>query len=287
MSERLDDLARSMAKAMPRRRALRLLGGALLSTALPGLGPTTARAARAATCTSGEFKCKCPNLDLFYEVCCPDTTPPTYECVCKAPPQGYAACKPLKKKVCGPDISDALADALSRTRAKFASWSSTQRAVACVALVETPIGAVGWEINQLGPGNREDGAKNFQPACATCTKSLSVQVGGGCHYAGSANYVVYGAMLRLCHDHFKSSSNATLKRDAPFFSEQQMVSYIALWKRLREAPNLTPSTEWAKAGYNGWPNGPTPAPELPNCAPCPKRVTSRLTVRWLPLGLNI
>jgi hypothetical protein len=181
-------------------------------------------------------------------------------------------------------VTDALGDALSRVRSTFGKWSSIERYTACTALVQTPIGAVGWEINQLGPGNREEGAKNFQPDCATCGGSLSVQVGNGCHAAGSVNYSVYGVMLRLCHDHYDNS----LKGEAKWFTEEQMAHYITVWKKLRRAPNLAPSLAWARAGYNGWPDrGSVPGPEHPGCAKCPKPFTGRLTVRWLPLGLNI
>jgi hypothetical protein len=58
MTEFLDELARSMAKPMPRRRALRLLGGALVSVAVPGIATTKARAA-SASCRAGEIVCKC------------------------------------------------------------------------------------------------------------------------------------------------------------------------------------------------------------------------------------
>ncbi len=187
------------------------------------------------------------------------------------------------KKVCGPDISNALEDVLSRTKAAFAGWTPLQRAVACTALVQTPIGAVGWEINQLGPGGREQAEKNFQPDCATCGGSLSVQVGDGCHHAGSVNYVSYGVMLRLCHDHLENMGSTL----SSTYSEEQMALYITIWKSLRGAPNLTASLKWAKAGYNGWPRGSTPSPELPSCAKCQKPLTSRLTVRWLPLDRSI
>ena len=52
MTEFLDELARSMAKPMPRQRALRLLGGALVSVAVPGFVTTKARAT--AMCYPGE-----------------------------------------------------------------------------------------------------------------------------------------------------------------------------------------------------------------------------------------
>jgi hypothetical protein len=187
------------------------------------------------------------------------------------------------KKVCGPDITDALKDAVSRTRAAFAKWSSIQRAAACITLVDTPIGAFGWEINQLGPGGREQVAKRYQPECATCGGSLSVRVGSGCHYAGSANYVIYGVMLSLCHAHLESKHSG----EARFYGEEWMTRYITTWKMLRGAPNLRASLNWAKAGYNDWPSVPTPPPELPSCLECPKQLTSRLTVRWLPIDLAI
>lgn len=47
MSEFLDDLARSMARPMPRRRALGLVGGALLTVATPALLSKPARASTA------------------------------------------------------------------------------------------------------------------------------------------------------------------------------------------------------------------------------------------------
>ena len=46
-----------MAKPMPRQRALRLLGGALVSVAVPGIATKKARAM--ATCHPGEIVCKC------------------------------------------------------------------------------------------------------------------------------------------------------------------------------------------------------------------------------------
>jgi hypothetical protein len=352
MSEFLDELARSLAKPMPRRRALRVLGGALVTVATPAsllagrasaagaIGCDKCGAPHGAGCVTpgacGKFPLEnepvcCTWPGYFGPIrkphggicaqaggnglqppggaacCCPKGTscgnPAVAACVCAHPcgtdccGEGSKCCAgkccekgeecvrgACREKVCGPDITGALEDAVSRTEAAFGKWSSTQRAVACIALVETPIGAVGWEINQLGPGNREQGAENFRPECATCATSLSVQVGRGCHYAGSVNYVVYGVMLRLCHGHLK---NSALSREAPFFTEEQMVRYITLWKSLRNAPNLTASLAWAKAGYNRWPDAPTPPPELPNCAKCPKALTSRMTVRWLPLDRNI
>ena len=110
MSEFLDELARSMAKPMPRRRALRMLGGALAGAALPG-----AWASRALAGVKGQqfhlcnpdprcFLCECPappagdGTALFYKICCPKNGPTLGDnCVCYKPPNGGAACKPKKR----------------------------------------------------------------------------------------------------------------------------------------------------------------------------------------------
>lgn len=306
---------------------MRLLTGALVSAAASSARPRVARGARTTpldecdhplrcvgkktcgirdpnagpsaipvcivTCCTADYPvcCKAPGYSGPFNLRAPYTSAPakapygTTWCCAAGHSCGDPATTPCgRAKTCGPDITDQLGEALNRVRSTFGKWSSIERFAACTALVQTPIGAVGWEINQLGPGNRDEGAKNLQPDCATCGGSLSVQVGSGCHAAGSVNYSVYGVMLRLCHDHYDNS----LKGEAKWFTEEQMAHYITVWKKLRGAPNLAPSLAWAREGYNGWPDrGSVPGPEHPGCAKCPKQFPGRLTVRWLPLGLNI
>jgi hypothetical protein len=55
-----DDLARTLAEPMPRRRAVRVIGASLAAVALPGIGPRLARAAttsRSQTCGGGQRLC--------------------------------------------------------------------------------------------------------------------------------------------------------------------------------------------------------------------------------------
>ena len=80
-----DDLARALAQPMPRRRALRLLGGAVAMAAVPGLGPQLARAGSKATCGPGTEPCSSANgLKLCMPtggVCCyfsPETSGYTF-----------------------------------------------------------------------------------------------------------------------------------------------------------------------------------------------------------------
>ena len=76
MSERLDDLARSLAEPVPRRRALRLIGSAVAAAVLAvRAGPTAARPTRgndgcgdsAVACGGSSLDCYRPGIDT----CCP------------------------------------------------------------------------------------------------------------------------------------------------------------------------------------------------------------------------
>lgn len=111
MSEFLDELARSLTTAMPRRRAIRVLGGALLGMALPATRASAARATH--DCPSmNAFLCQCPSINgLFYKICCPNETPTTkYECKCKAPPDGYAQCSKVTNPCKGPKCGGTCCD---------------------------------------------------------------------------------------------------------------------------------------------------------------------------------
>lgn len=99
MTRFLDELARSMAQPMPRRKALRLLGGAIVSTAIPtSLWPSAARAGpatrRRADC-EGAPDCKehpgtrtCLSFGIegndgctrYIRVCCPQGPEEQSEC---------------------------------------------------------------------------------------------------------------------------------------------------------------------------------------------------------------
>lgn len=74
MSEFLDELARTMAKPMPRRRALRILGGALVTLAVPATsGTAAASVGRQQVCecnTAGTTACGIPLLAGCTLQCC-------------------------------------------------------------------------------------------------------------------------------------------------------------------------------------------------------------------------
>jgi len=107
-----DDLARTLAEPMPRRRALRLAAGALVSAAVPGAFAQGTLAAPRSVLTTGQItcpkntkRCACPSTigGLEAVTCCP--THPYYEWTCTCP--GYALCLrretcPLERQHCGP-----------------------------------------------------------------------------------------------------------------------------------------------------------------------------------------
>ena len=102
MTAFLDDLARSMAKPLPRRRVLRLFGGTIVAVALPGIVSPKARGgSRFHLCEpQGGLLCECncggPNGDICQRTCC--TPKEDYECNCGTVAEG-ASCKCRRK--CG------------------------------------------------------------------------------------------------------------------------------------------------------------------------------------------
>ncbi len=80
---------------MPRRRAVAILAGAILTQSVPGASARPRAAARIADgCTPPPdgFQCRCPSVNgLYYIACCPT---PDYICKCKPAPGGEADCVP-------------------------------------------------------------------------------------------------------------------------------------------------------------------------------------------------
>lgn len=216
---------------------------------------------------------------------CVDSCPPQYVpcgCTCCPPGQTCEGNRCMPKKMCGPDISDALGDALARTRAEFGRWSSSKRDDACSNLVSVLWGTAAWDITQLSPSGRKKFTDAYGPECSSC--GYSVQVGSDCHFDGSVNYVLFGSMMRLCHDHYKAEDR---NWKASWHDEDAVIDLIALHKSYTGVPaaNLRASASWGSAGYNGWPGDAlSPDGDRQNCETgCPKKYSGPgLTVQWYP-----
>jgi hypothetical protein len=310
MAEKLlDGLARALAEPMPRRGAVRVIATALVAIVVPGLSPGAGRGAvepegrrrnagsrrtdicpDGSECTTG-LCCPMPSPNSGQFNCCKTTAhcccgnaccdPQSQICICPIPGGVGGGCV---DKTCGPNLTEPLGYAVVWMKTEFARWSAVDRRMACDSLYD--LGPIAWDIAELDPPSRRQFIARYGPECTTCGDA--VQVGHDCHHAGSVNYVVFGAMMRLCHDHYKGT---VLGPSARWFSEEAMNLMIVLHKTDlwsgAEAGNLDPSIAWAKAGYRGWPptdgtlRG-TPHGDRDYCkATCGKPYKGPgLTVRW-------
>ena len=73
-----------------------------------------------------------------------------------------------------------------------------------------------------------------------------MQVGNECYYAGSAKYVIFGTMCKLCWDEFGKFE----------FSQDAMRLLVGLYKLWGlKGDNVDTAKAWATAGCQGWPSG--------------------------------
>jgi hypothetical protein len=244
-----------------------------------------------------------------------------------------AATAPGHPGVCGPDVRKQVEDAVALTATTFAGWSDYDKKVACESLNNIWTAAIAWDIVEL---HNQEWLEDFRPDCATWTKyprcgwfpsdpdyihdgksrvAGSVQVGSGCHLAGSVNYVIYGVMCRLCYDHF-AALHAKAHwydqinpvgdyfddlADMESFRENEMLdnintykgkSWYTLW---HPSGNFEVAKEWARAGYAGWPStASTPAGDRTKQCTVPCRLAygsvgsqrGPFTVHWYPHGFR-
>jgi hypothetical protein len=208
-----------------------------------------------------------------------------------SPPASAPATAATKPGVCGPDVTAQVAAALSGVRSAFVGWNTKQRNAACDAADKSASGALtSWDILPLFHGSNS-WIMSYRPSCATAGAvppcGSSVQVGKDCYFSGTANYVLFGVMCRLCFDHL----TATDPKEAARFSEPKMLSLIFDYKGpgsiLGTGANWAMCQEWSKAGYRGWPSGGTPPSpgDKANCSPtCPTpfKPPPDFKARWCP-----
>ena len=187
--------------------------------------------------------------------------------------------------ICGPDVTSEVQSAVARTRSTFAGWSATDREAHCDALDSYSTGGYAWDIIQLH--NNAWIFRDYRPACASAGATppcgSTVEIDNECSYAGSPNYVIYGVMCRLCSDHYTASGDSD---GIDRFTRDEMQSWISFYKGpgiiSSGSGNFIPSTEWADAGYNGWPSVASPSGDRNTCSPaCPTPFTApAFQVAW-------
>ena len=192
---------------------------------------------------------------------------------------------------CGPNVTKPVGDSVAKIKTDFRKLSADEKNTSCDWLRDEVYGLISWDIRPL---HQQSWIKNDYGK--TCAQPLegdgvcchrSVQIGDACHYAGSVNYVSFGAMCRECFNHY-----ATTPVDLSGvynFREQSMVDLIELYKGghlpfTTRASNVENSKKWASAGYQGWPSGGSPPKaDCAECAPCPTQyVGKEFDARWCP-----
>lgn len=208
---------------------------------------------------------------------------------------------------CGVDVTAKTKAAVQTAKKEFGSWTNDEKHTACQSLRSLVTGAYAWDIIELHQQVTGDVINNgFRPACATSGATpacgSSVTVDGSCHFAGSANYVIFGVMCKLCNDYYRTMLNDaswyeiidkdTYRNGIYQFNQNGMLYLIDLYKKYiplmkfdSPAGNIEAAKRWSIAGYNGWPVGAsTPAPDRANCTlTCP--VVTKIPnfrVSWYP-----
>jgi hypothetical protein len=212
--------------------------------------------------------------------------------------------------LCGVDVTDALKKTVNQLPATFSGWSEDEKEDACNALTALTTGGMAWDIIEMHGQvtsdviNRHSGGGRATSFCAPCATpgavpacGSSVTIDGTCHFAGSANYVIFGKMCQLCRDFADAEYDShSWLTDTPYrmmqisFSKAGMISLIDFYKKwvpllMNDFPasNIEAAKRWATAGYDGWPSVGTPTPDRANCGDCSKPSGYKwFNVSWYP-----
>jgi len=156
--------------------------------------------------------------------------------------------------VCGPDVTSQVSDVLTAMSSDWAGWNANQRDEACWALENISCGPSAWDIVDLH--NNAWIYQNYRPACATQGATppcgSTVQIGSGCHFAGAANYVIFGRQCALC--------------DIWRWTMHMAVRAHKIHLRGYDK-DIDAAMAWADAGFDGWPGSATPAGDRNSCSP--------------------
>jgi hypothetical protein len=207
---------------------------------------------------------------------------------------------PEPRYICGPDITVSLDKELQDVKRTFDGWSRDKQDTACSALYTPPRALSAWDTYELWgpttawlrePPYEECGVPRpkrewrflgdtmevplVQPIESPKGCGNTVRVGGKCFLAGTVNYALFGKMCKLC------------SKNHPVFTEGFVKTLIWLYKKgTLSGDDPGPPTEWALAGYRGFPGNLPSEGNRPLCSTttkckCPPS-TMRFSWRWVP-----
>ncbi len=180
---------------------------------------------------------------------------------------------------CGPDITRPLGGFLDRINTAYNSWPPALREENCAALDMGTERAVvtAWDIQDLRPDlGYPSVLSGSLPLAGKCRMTLAVD--GKCYRNEEVNYIMWGAMTRLCG---KSLVWSKLKIRAYLMYYYKYLAHKGDSAFPGEADN---KIDWSEAGYHEWPHKyKTPPESRPECAPsrlAPLGDASAFTAHW-------
>ena len=141
--------------------------------------------------------------------------------------------KPPDSGTCGPDVTKQITAAIKMTKHTFWDiWTPNDREEACDGIVGSisnrKTAAIAWDIPEL---HHQEWIADYRPECATWTSyprcgwfatdpdfnsdrqiAGTITVDNSCLLAGSANYVIYGVMCKLCYEEWDDRVNQAKAR---------------------------------------------------------------------------
>ncbi|MCX5792171.1 MAG: hypothetical protein NTY45_08165 [Elusimicrobia bacterium] len=182
---------------------------------------------------------------------------------------------------CGRDIRVPLDNILGKIRADYNSWAPARREEACAAMdPDMSLSAVNaWDIADLRPDLWENDSVIEAELYKGGYCGFTVAVDGQCYRHEEVNYLMWGAMTRLCG---KSLAWSKYKIEA------YLRYYYDILHRDREQSaypgEIYNKTAWTEAGYYDWPAAAgAPQASRPDCAPSrlsPYDGATVFTAKW-------
>ena len=181
--------------------------------------------------------------------------------------------KPKEEDKCGPDVTLALANTLTRIRTVFEGWGNWEKILKC-NIGTGYLWGNHWEIKDLH-------ANAFEPwiidgvTCPTGNCQGTVMVDGGCFHSYAVKYIAFGFMSRLCAEGFLPANLLDL-----LFANGVVWLYNTFMSVFDpDHYNYGDHDEkipWVEAGFNYWPASSTPVPpaSTEDCATCPHPAVS-------------
>jgi len=169
-----------------------------------------------------------------------------------------------KRHSCGPGVTENVENVLRTVRTEFPKLDKQMQCKMCTGSFSLSAkSGRSWDIwdlhmiAQKSPSGRR-GSEVADVGGEELGWNRSVSIGGKCYDAATANYVLYGAMGKLCYEAFPLASHRSWLpwKFGNAYSLDNIKANVSLWKAYAYQQGVpAEATGWVEAGYRGWPEG--------------------------------